>query len=187
MKERFERNKGFGVFIIITAFLAVSLYTVSAIGVANSYWDTNPLKLAPGESTTVSLRLQNEGNESATLNVTMDSPIASLVDGNQYIVPPGKVSIPVYIKISIPSNASVGTNYSVSASFKQISSGAGTGFFQVAPGVSSSIPVEVVGTSESSLYGQNPQSNSTWIVFVAIGVLAILAAILLVRKKRKAK
>lgn len=158
---------------------------VASVGVANSYWDEKPLKLAPGEGTQISLRLQNEETEAITMEVSLDSPIASLPNGNTYEVPPGRVSVPVYLDVKIPEDASVGTDYTIYTSFKQISSGEGEGFFQVAQGITSKVPVEIVGEEESELYGQKTESNiSLWMIGLIVLVIAVFVAILISRKRR---
>ena len=65
--------------LILFLMLTLSISLISAAGVATSYWDDNPLKLAPGESTVASLRLQSDGGETM-LRATMDSSIAELID-----------------------------------------------------------------------------------------------------------
>lgn len=190
MTEKEGKKIGKRRFIIPT--LAVSLllcsFLVSAIGVANSYWNTNPLKLAPGQSTLVTLRLQNEDNKSVTVNVTLNSNIAYLVNGSQYIVPPGKVSVPVYINVSIPNSAAIGASYSILASFQQVASGQGPGFFQVAQAITNTIPVEVVSSAESQV--QTPQGNVTGsnigviILAIVVLVIVILGVVFIKRKKK---
>jgi len=169
---------------LIILMLIFSISIISAAGVANSYWDENPLKLAPGESTIISLRLQNEEEQQITMEASLDSEIASLVDGPEYIVPPNKVSVPVYIKISIPKDSEIGTKYSIPVSFKQIASGEG-GMVQVAQGITSKIPIEVSEKKESELYSQQFQSNKNLIFIIIITALVIAGTIYLLLKKKK--
>ena len=95
--------------VIGFVFLAVILLPlISSSGVATPYWDENPLKMAPGESATVTLSLQNMvGGED--INVEIDlikgSEIARLVDNKQiYTVPFGRKDIPINIELKIPEN-----------------------------------------------------------------------------------
>ena len=174
-------------FVLLVLALVFSISLISSAGVASSYWDDNPLKLAPGESTTISLRLQNEEDEQITMGVFLDSEIASLIDGTEYNVPPGRVSVPVYIKVSIPKDASIGTEYIIPVSFKQIASGEG-GMLRVAQGITGKVPIEVVGEKESELYSGEAGGglSLTWII-VGVLVLVILIFIFAARRKRKKK
>ena len=168
--------------LILFLMLTLSISLISAAGVATSYWDDNPLKLAPGESTVASLRLQSDGGETM-LRATMDSSIAELIDGPEYTVPAGE-SVPVNIRITIPENSAIGTRYQVYVDFQEISSGEG-GMLRVAQGITSKIPVEVVGEQESELYGvkTSPQNNLLWIALAVIAVAVILAIIINKRKR----
>ncbi|HUW43919.1 MAG TPA: hypothetical protein VMV95_03090 [Bacillota bacterium] len=167
--------------LVIALLFLLAIPLISSVGVANSYWDDNPLKLAPGESTTISLRLQNEEEEQITMEVYLDSEIASLVDGTEYDVPPGKISVPVYIKVSIPKDANIGTTYTIPVSFKQISSGEG-GMIRLSQGITGKVPIEVVGEEESGLYGTSKGLNTFWIMGIVLLVLIVL--IISVRKQK---
>ena len=56
---------------------------------------------------------------------------------------------------------------------------------RVAQGITSKIPVEVVGEQESELYGvkTSPQNNLLWIALAVIAVAVILAIIINKRKR----
>ena len=157
-KKRSETKVKGALGLLLVLTMALSL--VSAVGVATSYWDDNPLKLAPGESTTVSLRLQSDSTNETLLNVTIDSSIAKLMDGSQYTVASGVKNVPVNIRVEIPKDAPVGTKYNVVVSFQEVSSGEG-GMLRVAQGITSKLPVLVVGQEESSLAGQKQSGMST--------------------------
>ncbi len=157
----------------IFVMVILSLFVIPmmpAIGVANSYWDDKPLKLSPGESTIISLRLQNEETTPIMMEVKLNSEIASLlVDGTTYEVPADKASLPVYIKVSIPKNAEVGTKYTIIASFKKVSGGEG-GAVSVAQGITSKVPVEVVSSGESELYGAKTNVNYLLILGILVAI-----------------
>ncbi|MEK6945949.1 MAG: hypothetical protein AABW63_04125 [Nanoarchaeota archaeon] len=172
--------------ITFTLLVLAVLPLIYSAGVANSYWDENPLKLSPGESTTISLRLQNEENTSITLEATLNSTIAKLVNSSIYVVPPNRESIPVYIKVEIPLNAEIGAKYDIPVSFQQTSSGSG-GMVKVAQGITAKIPVTVVNSMESELYKPATQNQGTSPAVYIIAVVLILAIIItaLVIKKKK--
>lgn len=172
----------------IIAVALLSLFIIPLIlsaGVANSYWDDNPLKLAPGESTTISLRLQNEEEEQITMETSIDSQIASLVDGNEYDVPPNRVSVPVYIDVEIPEDAEIGTEYIILVSFKQVSSGEG-GMLRLSQGITGKVPVEVVGEQESELYGEPGEgSNFVWVIITILLLITLFSVSAIRKRKRK--
>ena len=179
MMENKENLKITVMLASLVLMLALSASLVSAIGVANSYWDDNPLKLAPGESKIISLRLQAEGVET-TVRGTLDNPIARLIEGPEYTIPVG-ASVPVNISVEIPENADVGTKYDVYVSFQEISSGEGS-MLRLSQGITGKVPVQVVGEQESELYGKTPKKNN--LVWIVLGLI-VLAVVLAVAMKRR--
>ena len=139
------------IFLVITLTLFLSLIT--AAGVGRPYWNSNPLKLAPGESKIVELTLQNTGPEDMTFKTTITGhDIATLDDKNdEYFVASGEIDKPVNIKVEVPEDAEIGTIYRITSSFQQISSGEG-GMIRMAGAFTVNFPVEVVGEEDSDLY-----------------------------------
>lgn len=172
--------------IIAVALLSLFIIPlISSAGVANSYWDDNPLKLAPGESTTISLRLQNEEEEKITMGVSINSQIASLVDSDEYDIPPDRVSVPVYIDVEIPKDAEIGTEYIILVSFKQVASGEG-GMLQLSQGITGKVPVEVVGEQESELFGKSGgESNFVWVIIIILLLITLFSVSAIRKRKRK--
>jgi len=177
------------VLVFAGVILAFSLFVFAgAAGVATPYWKNNPLLLSPGESNTVYLSLQNTGDEGMVLNasITSSEGIASLKK-TLYEVGAGEVDVPVEIKVSVPKDSQIGSEYTVSISFKQISDESGE-MLQVAAGFTTSFPVKVVSTEESVLYGNKSEMGSIydWIVIIAI-VIALVLVFVFVRFRRKKK
>ena len=172
--------------IIAVALLSLFIIPlISSVGVANSYWDDKPLKLAPGESTTISLRLQNEEEEQITMEVSINSQIALLADSDEYDVPPNRVSVPVYIDVEIPENAEIGTKYTILVSFKQVSSGEG-GMLRLSQGITGKVPVEVVGQEESELFGEVKEgSNFVWVIIIILLLITFFSVSAIRKRKRK--
>ncbi len=163
---------------------------VSAAGVATSYWDENPLKLAEGESSIVTLALQNGvGDKDIILRaeITKNSEIATLIDNNlDYSVPLGSGEVPVEIRVEIPENAEIGETYEVKVSFKQTSSEEG-GMVQITGAFTSKFPVEVVGYEES-IKRSEPSKNINFIYVLLIALtLVIIIYLVKVRKGSKKK
>ncbi len=172
--------------LISLGILAVVISFISASGVASPYWPQNPLKLAPGESTTIALALQNMvGGENITVNASISSEgnIATITENSsQYFVPLGSDNVPVNIYIQLPKNAQIGKTYDINVLFNEISSGQG-GMLHVASAFSTTIPVEVVNNSESLLY-KSSNTNST-LLYVIIGLIIVVGILLLIARRKK--
>ncbi len=178
----------------VLAILLISIISViSALGVSTPYWNTNPLKLQPGESTIVTLGLQNlVGTENVSLraNITKGSEIATIIDEDlDYFIPLGSEDVTVNIEVKIPQNAEVNKVQDIEVSFLQVSSGEGGGFFTVASAFTQRIPVLVVGEpTESAVYGQKPEKLGvnivTWAILALI-ILGIIVAAVIIKKKRQ--
>jgi len=155
IKMRKRINKKLGMIVGIAGLLIMLISFSSAFGVSTSYWDENPLKIAPGESKIVKLGLQNKvGDEDITFKAKLTNDgegIATIVDENlDYFVPLGE-SNEVTIQIEVPEDANKGITHTITISFTQVSSGEG-GMVRLAGGVVSKFPVEIVGEEESELY-----------------------------------
>ncbi|MBU2562490.1 MAG: hypothetical protein KKF68_02410 [Nanoarchaeota archaeon] len=180
---------------VISLFI-IMISFVNAFGVSTPYWDGYPLKIAPGESTTVGLGLQNMvGEENITLRAKITSDgdgIASLSDENlDYFVPLGKKEgVGASIKISIPKDAEVNKIYQIIISFKQVSSGEG-GMVRVAGGITTKFPVEVVGPEESVLFREEPENKFSkyllWTLALILIIIIIIIVFIIVKRKTKDK
>ena len=184
-------NKKFGIVVGVASLLIMMISLVNAFGVSTSYWDENPLKIAPGESKTVVLGLQNMvGNEDMTLKAELTGDgegIATLVDENlDYFVPLGGGNS-VTIQIEVPEDANKGVTHQITVSFTQVASGEG-GMVRLAGGIVSKFPVEIVGEKESELYepGEEKGLSGFWMIVIAL-VAALIIFSLAKRRKIKSK
>lgn len=172
--------------LLVVSVLLISI--TAAAGVVTPYWDDNPLKLAPGESDTVTLYLQNMvGDEDMVLRaeLTSGSEVATLTNGPEYTVPLGTEDIPVNLKIEVPENADLGTKYDVALSFQQISDESGQ-MLHVASAFTSKVPVEIVGEQESSLYGKPGEGlNLVWAVIIILLLITLVSVFAIRKRKRK--
>ncbi len=192
VKNKMEKriNKKLGIIIGTMGLLVMSLFFVSAFGVSTSYWDGNPLKLAPGESMIVTLGLQNKvGSENVTLraNLTNDGDgIATFVDENldYFVLLGGGAGVP--IKIEIPEDEKIPGVHQITLSFTQISSGDG-GMVRLVGGFAAKFPVEIVVEGESELYVPKLERDFWNKKTFNWAVLIILTAIVLFLLKRKGK
>ena len=171
---------------------------VSAFGASTAYWDERPLKLATGESKTVSLGLQNAGG--ATENITLRAEltndgggIATMVDENlDYFVPVGG-GAGVPIRIEVPQDAEIGITYQITVSFTQISAGQGGEMVTLAGGIVSKFPVEIVSYEESvkrteTLPAQIAPSTPilTWVIIV-LGIVILVIVYLIFKNMKKGR
>jgi hypothetical protein len=125
------------------------------------------------------------GNQNITFEVKLSSgeDIATLINANsesKYLVPFGTKDVPVTIQIQVPYNAKVGSTYQVDILLNEVSSSQG-GMLHVTSSVSTSFPVEVIGTGKSIV-----PSNLVWMLIGAI-LLIIILIICFKKKNKKSK
>ena len=99
--------------ILIVGMVIMFAFPASAFGASTPYWDENPLRLAPGESTIIELTLQNMmGTEDISLSAEITSDgegIATLVNPDMiYSVPLGTENIKVPIEVTVPTDVNQG-------------------------------------------------------------------------------
>jgi len=164
-----------------TALMSImALSLVCAFGVSSPYWEGNPLKMYPGESKIVNLNLQNiaAASESVTvkLEILQGSEIASL-DKNEYIVEAGS-NKDVPLNIKVPSDATIGTKYTVKISTTTLSEGTAGGV-----GMSTGmLTVFDVMVTEKTV--AEPKSNvNIYLMIIAIAVVLIAIIYVLSRKR----
>ncbi len=187
MKEEAKMEKRLALKVILAVLFSISF--ISAVGVSSPYWNTNPLKLGPGESTIFSLGLQNMvGGENVTLqaSIAKGSDIAKIIDKDSiYFVRAGSNNeVTVNIEVKIPQNAEVDKSQDIEISFVQVSSSEEKGFFQVASAFMQRIPVLVVGEpTESSAYKPSYEKSSDNILWIALAVIILGIIIFFVSRK----
>ena len=179
MKEQI--NKKICMTTIILIILSISF--ISAFGVSTSYWKGNPLSIAPGDTKTISLRLQNIGNDddiTVRAILTDGFEIAS-TEEKDYLVKNGTKDTAVPVKISIPSDIAIGTEYRVTVSFKTVTPG-GTGGVVLGTAIDTSFDVLVAEVE----VGKAEKGNLNFIIGMVI-LLAIIIFILISAFKKKKK
>ena len=185
-------KKKFGIVLGVTCLLIMMISLVNAFGVSSSYWSTNPLKIAPGESKVVVLGLQNGvGTEDVTLKAELTSDgegIATLIDENlDYFVPLGGAN-DVHIQIEVPEGAGKGITHTIIISFTQVTSGEG-GMVRLAGAIVSAFPIEIVGEEESELYDPEAKKGLSGLLITVIVMTIIVAALIIftIAKRKKIK
>lgn len=181
--------------IVVGLFFLVVLSFVSfagAFGIAVSYWDPdNPLRLEPGDSATITFRLQNEvGDEDITLRAELveGAEIASIIDESKtYFVPLGSRDVRTSILVDVPEDTPLGSEYKISVAYTQLVGDEG-GMVQVASKIIQNIPV-VVG--EKTVLAEEPKASpaeegiSSTSVMIIIGILVIILILYLLLRKKK--
>jgi len=189
--------------IFIISIILIS--SVSAWGASVSYWeeDGNELKLKPGETRDVTIRLQNmpdaDGNgEDIVLSAELveGEEIATLIDEDlEYDVPLNTKHTTVNIRISIPEDAQLGQDYKVGVRLKQIVTG-GDGMVQFTSGMRSTFPVKVVSEGEETPEDiepklQPPKEKKFKTEYFVIAIVLIVAIVVIIvhytTAKRKSK
>lgn len=167
---------------LVCVSLIVLTGLVSAFGVTSSYWDGNPLVIAPGETKTASFALQNmvgDNDESIRAVVEEGSEIVSLGE-DMFFVAAGTKDVLVPMTISIPADWEPGER-KVAVAFETVTSGEGGG---VVMGTGMTTKFDVLVVSEPTLAPEEGAPVATWIIVAAVViVLAIIVWLILRRRK----
>jgi hypothetical protein len=184
------------IFIAFT-ILIVSAGGVFALALSHPYWDKNPLEMYPGQVKDVSFNIQNCVSKSSDCDQNDIEAIASLEEGGEiveiingpdYFLPFGSADENVILRVSIPTDAVVGTEYNVR--FVVASSGGGEeGTIQIETSYDAEFPVVVVAESEVEEEPEEPSTETAvnwplWIGF-AIVVIVFLIILRVLRKKKE--
>jgi uncharacterized membrane protein len=169
--------------LAVLMFLGISF--VSAFSVSSPYMENKTLNLYPDSKTTdLQFVLQNGGgatdNVSIKVEVISGSDILSLVDNsNIYTVVPGN-KVPVNMRITLPSNATVGDNYNIALEFTTVASGE-SGQFGFGTGQEQDFKVSVV----NRIVTEGETKHNGTLLYIILGILVLLVIIVLVLIKRK--
>lgn len=166
--------------IAILSMLVLTMGTVLAFGVAGS---NGQFTIAPGETKTTSLRLQNmagDGDITVQVDLVEGSEIAYIIGNNKFLVKSGTKDTEIPIRINMPSDANIGDSYKITLSIKTITSGDDQGV-SFGSAIGQDINVLVVSERTETSWGL------TIIILSVIGVLIIGIVIFLIRKKKKKK
>lgn len=180
--------------LVISIFFLIILSSfIYAWGPGAVYHDQNPLILSPGDSKEVTISLQNMvGGEDLRIksDLIAGSEIATLIDKKQfYDLPFGRKDIYVKIQVSIPNDAKIGTDYTVTMVFTPVNLDSSGGLVSLVGSIEKSFPVQVrekpvVATAGVPLVPTQPtKKNSDKVVyFVLFMIVLISIAIYFVRK-----
>jgi hypothetical protein len=171
--------------------LVIISSSVQAFGISFPYMDNDTIKLYPGQGYLFKLTIQNKDNESITVDVTVDSPIANLVGESQLEVPGVTYDTSVFINITLPKDAKPGEIYDVSYAVSPV--GKGEGQIPIAVAYSRSfkvlvaeIPKESTGpTSNAIIPPESGFSLPAWLVIPLIVIIILVVGILLWNKSHQ--
>lgn len=194
MENKIDIKIGIGVVVLIL-FLASF---ASAFGVSSDYWKGNPLKISPGETKTITLRLQNmvDVNDITVKAVLKNGGEIASVEKKDYLVRMGTKDTEVPITVSIPDNVPIGSDYEVTVSFNTVTP-SGEGTVSIGTGIDTTfdvvvvpIPPKVVESAEGEDVQLAPaeeiggNSNQRfWIIGIII-LLIVIVVVIIIRKRK---
>jgi len=161
---------------------------VSAGGVATPYWKDNPLKMYPGESTTVALILQNEGDANLVYEATVIADgqgIATFSEDLSYLVPAKAYDIRVPVKIDVPLDFAYGGEHTIEVQFRPVTT-SDDGMIGFGTVFTTGFPVQVVTETESTFYKAPPKEKGMepiWYIVIALLLLILILLAFILRKK----
>ena len=148
--------------ITIGILIILSINLVFALGVNSPYWQTNPLKMYPGETKEVVFPLVNSVNEpttEATVSLTKGNEIAEIISGDKYNVNPGENDKNIVLRITIPENAKIGDDYGVGFKVLYIPAGE-SGNVKLNVEYNIDFPVQIVSQADATST-TNPDTSIT--------------------------
>ena len=171
----------FGILSILVAAVVAS--QVYAFGVSG---ENGPFTIYPGETKTLSVRLQNMvGGEDLNVraNLTQSAGIATL-DKTDYFLKLGTYDNEVNITIHVPDDVPVNTEYHLNIDFVTVipGSASGVGFAQ---GIYKGLDVLVLAKPSVPEKPQAGISTTTIILIIAAIIIVAIVIILIIRKRRK--
>lgn len=177
--------------LLLTILFSVSVY---AFAVSMPYLEGKTMALYPGASSDFEIILQNmvgEQDEMAQVTIEEGGEIAKIVDKkNVYNVPKGTKDTKAHIRISIPGNATLGTEWTVRFKAVTVTEKEG-GMVQIAGGVSDYFKVRAGPIPEQPPKGEYLiflLSHVKVLTITGVVILfVVIVLIMLYNKKRKAK
>ena len=179
--------------IKLIAFSILVLFSFSlvfALGVSSPYWNTNPLKMYPGETRNVDFPLVNGVNDpatEATVILTAGEEFMEITSGESYSIGSGENEEKIKLKIKVPSNAEVGSTYDLGFIVRYSPEGEGANV-KLDVEYNIDFPLQVVNQGEEEFIPApvNEEINFTLLIvaLVIIMILAILIIIAVIFRRR---
>jgi preprotein translocase subunit SecF len=170
--------------ILVGALLVLSSAVVSAFGIVSRYDSaTMPLEMYPGQSVDTYFKIQNSESSEITIesSLQMGSEIAKMTSGTTYKIPANDQR-EVNLRVTVPRDAPIGSEYIVKGVFNQIGGDAKSeGMLQFVINVKKDFKVVVVPKPEGE------GMSTVMIVLLVLSIVIVLVIIWLVLKGRKQK
>jgi len=174
--------------VLVVGILTIMLCSlVSALSISSIYGKsaTNMLKMYAGENKEVVLTLRSDsGDASATFEaeVLSGSEIISLVDGTEYSLPGNAGSVTSILKVEIPEDVELGTEYLISVKFSEVGAeSTGEGTVTLTQSTAKAINVLVVEKPEEVKEGM----SLTWVILGIVLIIALAVIIWIVSKRKQ--
>jgi len=160
---------------------------VQAFGISYEYMENKTLELYPGQNYMFKLTVQNKDEEEVTVNISLDSAIASLLGGPILDVPGKTYDKHVFFNITIPEDAQPGDIYNINYVVAPV--GRGEGQVPIAVRYARNFKVKVIPKPKEAQEEQPvPTPRKPEIpVLVVILVIIIVVLILLILIWRKSQ
>ena len=168
--------------ITFLLFSVLLLGIVGAYNIASPVWKGHPLYIAPGDTKTVSITLQNMDEEDETVQITLKkgSEIASLREG-EYLVPAKTKDTEILVTITMPEDVRFDTVYEVTlGSTKAVSTSPGG----VTLGLAMDTTFDVLA---ADVLVSEPEKTNTTTIIIAVAIAIVLALIIILGKKKSRK
>lgn len=170
---------------LLLIILLLSVLPIVNAGVSSPYWNDNPLIMAPGETKNVALILQNMvGDQDLVLKAELEegSEIATLIDSNlEYLVPLGKKDIKVNLRISIPENTPIDTEYNIITSFREVKAEK-AGMVHLGTRIDKAFPV-IVKAPPQPILEEKPITITNTTLLIILIIIIVIGYFILKKKK----
>ncbi len=172
--------------MVMKSFLLIGIVTIvlcsliSAFGYSSVYDAVTPLKVAPGGTEEIVVKIKSsavEGDLVVKAELINDAGIAKITDfGDEYDVSPGLENDGlVNLKISVPQEAVVGQEYDIELKLSDMTPIEVEGTVALTSGIFVNIPVIVEG---------EPVKDTNTIWYWVIAIVIVIAIIWFVKKKK---
>jgi len=177
--------------LLVTGIVFIMLCSlVSAIGFSYGYGKKNLLTVYPGETKIVQIPLQTIKTEEIRAKVILldDGGIASIED-KEYLISSEKEGI-VDVRLVIPNDAVVGSEYTVTLEFREINPTAGEGTVGLVASIAGLDMHAYVIERPAEEEPEQPAEEglgATWLLLLVIVVVAVIAITYFIIKNRRNK
>ena len=115
-------NRNIKLFFAFLLVLLVSTNFVFSLSISSPYHKNNLLLMYPGQEREISFNLQNcpsraetcsREDEKVSVALEQGYEIAQITSGNTYTIPYGSSNKNILLRVKIPANTAIGTEYSI--------------------------------------------------------------------------